>query len=486
MISITLPKSANLRVALILLAAVAATPGFTQSRFGADADRQQEIVERIALEEARSGPYSEDLIAPLSDLALLYQDRGEHDLAGAAITRARQVVRANEGLHSLEQIPLLQQLIANEEVLGRLETANELEQELLTLAKRHPDDLRTVPVFREIAAKRMTLLRQYLAGEFPPQMVLGCYHGWPRGGVYQGSINRDSTSCIAGNRNDAIRTIVADAQTNYAAAIAVMLRKGLYWSDELQSLELELVRSIDVLRDRGAHDQRFRDSGLTEARLDLEPWRSWWDAVRPLAEWELAQPPASSEQGEQPAGQQKPSEPATELGQVTHPSAELVDYGFGRKSLERLLAYEKATSAPLPEQIAALVRVADWDLLYSYNSRALGQYERAHELLKQAGAPASIAELFSPITPVVLPTFVPNPLDSDATEASTRYIDVAFEVSRYGDSRRIEILDTTMNATDADKTHLVRLIQRSRFRPRLTEGELARASPVVLRYYLPE
>lgn len=412
MISITLRKGANLWAAIILLAAVAATPGFAQFRFGADADRQQEIVERIALEEARSGPYSEDLIAPLSDLALLYQDRADHDLAIAVVTRVRQVVRANEGLHSLEQIPLLQQLIANEEVLGRLETANELEQELLTLAKRHPDDIRTVPVFREIAGKRMTLLRRYLAGEFPPQMVLGCYYGWPRGDVYQGSINSDSTSCIAGNRNDAIRTIVADAQTHYADAIAVMLRNGLYSSDELQSLELEIVRSIDVIRDRGAHDQRFRDGGLTEARLDLEPWRSWWDAVRPLAEWQLAQAPTSSEPGEQPAGQQKSVEPDSELGQVTRPSAELVDYGFGRRSLERLLAYANATSAPLSQQVAALVRVADWDLLYSYNSRALEQYERAHELLKQAGAQASIDELYSPSLPVVLPAFVPNPLDA--------------------------------------------------------------------------
>jgi hypothetical protein len=475
MMSTAVSKTTNLSAAIILLAAVGATPVFAQ--LGADADRRQAIVERIALEEARNGPHSEGLIAPLSDLALFYQDRGDHALAIAAITRIRQVVRANDGLHSLEQISLLRQLIANEEALERFEAAAELEQELLTLAKRHPDDLRTVPVFREAAAKRMTLLRRYVAGEFPPQMVLGCYYGWPRGDVYRGSIDEDSTSCISGKRNDAIRTIVADAQTHYADAIAVMLRNELYSSDELQNLELELVRSIDVIRDRGAHDQRFRDDGLTRARLDLEPWRTWWAAVRPLAEWELTQPPAD-------AGQQPPLESASELGQVTRPAAALVDYGFGRRSLERLLAYENATSAPLPRQIAALVRVADWDLLYSYNSRALEQYEKAHELLKQAGAQASIEELFSPRIPLVLPAFVPNPLASDAPESPTGYIDVAFEVGRYGDSRQIEILDTTMNATDAAKTELVQLIQRSRFRPRLTDGEFARASPVVLRYYL--
>jgi hypothetical protein len=59
-------------------------------------------------------------------------------------------------------------------------------------------------------------------------------------------------------------------------------------------------------------------------------------------------------------------------------------------------------------------------------------------------------------------------------------------VSRYGESRRIEILETTMNATDPDKTRLIRLIQSSRFRPRVTDGEFARASPVVVRYYLTE
>ncbi|HVJ29649.1 MAG TPA: hypothetical protein VNA66_05010, partial [Gammaproteobacteria bacterium] len=142
----------GLRVVILLLAAGAATPAcFAQSRFGADAERQHQVVERIQQEETRSGPYSEGLIGPLSDLALIYQDRGDHDLAVAVIDRVRQVVRANEGLHSLEQIPLIQQMIANEEAIGRVDTAWELEQDLLTLARRHPDDLRTVPVFRASA-----------------------------------------------------------------------------------------------------------------------------------------------------------------------------------------------------------------------------------------------------------------------------------------------------------------------------------------------
>lgn len=96
-----------------------------------------------------------------------------------------------------------------------------------------------------------------------------------------------------------------------------------------------------------------------------------------------------------------------------------------------------------------------------------------------------IDELFSPKTPVVLPAFEPNPLATDATQASTGYIDVTFEISG-GEARRVRVVAATTNVTDADKKRLVELIQSSRFRPRLTDGRFTRASPVVLRYNLTE
>jgi hypothetical protein len=42
-----------------------------------------------------------------------------------------------------------------------------------------------------------------------------------------------------------------------------------------------------------------------------------------------------------------------------------------------------------------------------------------------------------------------------------------------------------MNATDAEKTDLVRVIKRSLFRPRLEDGRVTDASHVVVRCYLP-
>ena len=113
---------------------------------------------------------------------------------------------------------------------------------------------------------------------------------------------------------------------------------------------------------------------------------------------------------------------------------------------------------------------------------AFDQYARVHELLKTSGfGEPLIAELFAPPIPVVLPTFQPNPLE---TPESTRYIDVTFEVTKYGESRRVEIAGATPNVSDAAKDDLVSFIKGARFRPRVTDGELGRPSPVVVRYYL--
>ena len=91
-----------------------------------------------------------------------------------------QVIRANYGLRSLEQAPLLQQRIRSEEARGNFAAAWELEQDLITLARRQPNDLGAAPILHEIGDKRMDLLRDYLDGGIPPQIILGCYYQGPQ------------------------------------------------------------------------------------------------------------------------------------------------------------------------------------------------------------------------------------------------------------------------------------------------------------------
>jgi tetratricopeptide (TPR) repeat protein len=389
-----------------MLAAVAAPcSGFSQIAFEpVAADEQRQIVEKIQQAESQGGPKSTELVGPLTALGLLYQEAGDHHLAAATIDRALQVVRANYGLYSLEQAPLIRQSIHNEEARSDAEAAWSLEQELLTLAKRHPDDLRTVPVLRDIADRRMAVLRRYSAGEFPPEIVLGCYYN---------PLRDAPGSCRAGSKSVVLRSIAAEALRHYMAATRVMVQHGLYSSDELRDLEMELVR------------------------ISYQLGNAW----------------------------------------------------TGRQSLHRLAAYDAVNSAPLLTRMGAIVQIADWDLLAASGrdakDLALDTYERAYQQLTQGGtAQASIDQIFAPQTPVMLPTFLPNPLISEEPAASGAYIDVAFGVSKYGESQEIEILAATKDVTHAAQGELVRLIARSRFRPRFTAGRVADGSPVVVRYYV--
>jgi tetratricopeptide (TPR) repeat protein len=195
---------------MALCAVAAACPVFCQPALEASADRQRQIVETIDQEQSDNGPYSLELIGPLAALALFYQEQEDHDLAIVAVERARQVVRVNYGLHSIEEAPLLQQLIRSQEALGDVEMAWEIEQNLLTLARRYPNDLRTAPIWDEVADKREDVLERYIAGDFPPQMVLGCYY-WSRG----------NPRCHSGSRGQAIRALSDEVDRYRVAALRV-------------------------------------------------------------------------------------------------------------------------------------------------------------------------------------------------------------------------------------------------------------------------
>ncbi|MND06176.1 hypothetical protein D3C83_274070 [compost metagenome] len=61
---------------------------------------------------------------------------------------------------------------------------------------------------------------------------------------------------------------------------------------------------------------------------------------------------------------------------------------------------------------------------------------------------------------------------------------MSFEVTKFGESRRVELVAAAPDVSDAAKKELVTLIKDSQFRPRVVNGELGRAAPIALRYYL--
>ncbi len=452
--------------AVVTLAAVASPRDAAAS----DSDEpEQVLLDQIQEILSRDGPYSRNLLAPLTNLGLLYVEGDDYSFALTTLERAIQVVRINSGLHTLDQVPLVRQLIRIEEERGNHSGAWEREQHLLSLLRRHPDDLRTVPVLREIAGKQMAVLGAVLAGKRPPEVILGCfYKQWPA---------QDAGSCHAGSKKTVVQGMLAEAQRNYADAIGIMLRQGLFGSDELRALEIEVLRGVDLLRSRYYQGGSTRPIPMVPGYVgasSIEPWRSRIAPVAELADW--TPPPQTSS---------ALLLDSDDNGHVATRHLHLMDpYYRGRQSLRRLYAYRAASSGSSLSQADAAVQIADWDLLYSHNSKAVESYAAAHAMLEQAGASkTSIEQLFAPPTPVVLPAFQPNPLASDGARAPTGHIDVRFEITKSGRGRAVELLDAA-TATDTAKERLLTLIKSKRFRPRTSDGEFAAATPVLMRYYL--
>jgi hypothetical protein len=149
-----------------------------------------------------------------------------------------------------------------------------------------------------------------------------------------------------------------------------------------------------------------------------------------------------------------------------------------------LIAYEIRSGAPAPVRAKAFVELADWGLAFTptgrrrFDERAtIELYERAYRELQQDDE--ARAAMFSPEVPI---TFAPNPFASTAAAESSPYIDASFQITKYGRSARIEIVQRSIDVTRADERDLIRMIESTSFRPRFVDGKLADSAPVVVRY----
>jgi hypothetical protein len=193
----------------LAIAAPAATFAQPDSPRATD-DPLQQLTAEISRIQALQGGNAPDLIEPLIALSLIYEEREDYVLALALVAETTRVIKINRGLHTLDEAQRMRQAIRIERARGNAEAAWEEEQQLLRLIRRrrHQADARVVPILHEIADYRRAVLERYVAGEFPPEIVLGCYYsewGYDANGIPVRS------GCRAGNRLTVIRALRSEA-----------------------------------------------------------------------------------------------------------------------------------------------------------------------------------------------------------------------------------------------------------------------------------
>ena len=452
---------ANRLLAVAAAAAAGSNGLFAQFDLASHAPEQQ-LREHIAELQAEAGlARPAGLIDPLRALAVLHQEAGDHALALAALEEARFVTRVHQGLTSADEALLLRQQIRSEKALGNHERVWELEQDMVTTARRHHDDVRMLPIFRELADDRLSVIEKVRVGERPPMIYVGCYKDGPLPpyDYTRRTSGPTDPSCIGGINHRLIGRLHAEILMYYADAIEVILRTRDYASQELRQFERAALRFTrgrggSVLASKSGGSFARCSSGTLDDFLALEILGS---CLSPVS--------------------RGPGLVVANVGNLP--------------GLIRLMSYEIRSGAPAPARANALAELGDWRILtvpaerrrFDLPAGTFTLYERAYRELQQSGDLEAATQLFAPELPVTLPIYEPNPLA--ATTESSRYIDVAFAVTKHGLGERIDILDTSKDATRAEQRDVMRLIESTSFRPRVVDGELADSAPVHLRYYLP-
>jgi tetratricopeptide (TPR) repeat protein len=387
--------------------AVAAYVGFDAGAAETDASRSADdlaaitepLLTSIAEEEARNGPLSTNLVDLLTSLGLAYQENGEDVLAVAVLDRALFLKRVNEGLFGIDQAALVQRLIDSELAIGRVDSAAELREKLLELARRNSGDPRAAAIFRDAAERQLGEYERYLRGEIPPTLTIG---GAP--GPQQ--IAAASVWLARRHYNEAIGTLVRNAGEHQA---------------ELDELEEGLTRTY---------------------YLEASNRHRWYQGV---------------------------GDPLYALGLVSH---------------LRRIQYTEVGSPTAVDYAQALIELADWSLLFSRNGTAVKRYAEAYAFLVERRVPAaSIEQLFPTDTPVFLPAFAPPPFDGAAVAGSTGYVDVDFEIGKYGQPRKVTLIGAVGADAAAVSKSVVAAINNGRFRPSPL-ADTGRGTAYRLRYAL--
>jgi hypothetical protein len=155
----------------------------------------------------------------------------------------------------------------------------------------------------------------------------------------------------------------------------------------------------------------------------------------------------------------------------------------GSAALQRAIDYSVASAEPVLIAERQL-ELADWYLLMDQYDEASAAYAAAAESLRAAGVQeAQIATILASGLPVRDPeTALLALANDDAVDDFDGYIDVAFDLNRYGKASNARVL-AGASYDEQTEEDLLRQIQDSRFRPGFDQGTPVARTDVTLRYY---
>ncbi len=372
--------------------------------------------------EVEQGPWGSGLSEQLAGLGKTFQLRGEHDEAIEVFERAIHVNRINQGLYDLSQVSIIEDMLDSLLVKGRWKEVHERQEYLYWIHQRN-------------------------YGNNDPRMlpVIDKLGSW-----YVNDYALNPSRRQVGH--------LVDAYNLFEDATSII--ENQYGDSDL--------RMIMPLR------------GLV-----LSNWFLWTYA---------SQNPSSIVSNDRFTGEISTSNSLSGNPNRIAPYVRN-NYANGKDALTRMVEiYDKNPNSPPGAAAAAKVELADWHMLSRRWRSATELYQEAYKSLSSDDVTKDQAvKIFE--RPVALPDLVLMESDveqysrrssSSASPPASSYVLVSFDVSRFGEARNIDILESQPEGNVGIRARVKRSLSDTRFRPRMVDGEAVDSKGLVHKYVFNE
>ena len=370
--------------------------------------------------ESETGAWGEGLSEQLTGLGKAYQLRGQHREAIEIFERAIHVNRINTGLYDLSQVDLIENMLDSLIVTGQWDEVHERQQYLYWLHRRNygDSDPRMLPVIDRL-----------------------------------GSWYINDYALNPGNR---MVSHLVDAHNLFDHATKII-------ENEYGSSDLRLIVPLRglVLSNWFLWTYSTRNPGATVSNRSLYSETSFSSSLN-----------------------DNPARLAPYLRN---------NFANGKAALDRMVEiYNENPASPPGAAATAKIELGDWHMLSRRWRSATELYEEAYQSLAADEQTRPQAEkMFE--RPVALPDLLLMESDveqysqrdaqtENETNALPRYVLVSYDVSRFGEARNIDIVESFPEDDVGIRARVKRSLGNTRFRPRIVDGEPVDSQGLIHKY----
>ena len=400
-------------------------------------------IARVGASEAAEGPYSDQLREDLFTTGRLYQQLEDHDNALLLMERTLAVSRINYGLESLDQVPIMEAMAQSYLVLAKIREADAMMEAAYNLQQK---------VYGETNPELVPALLKL--GDWNTQAFMersSILVNIPRMNVQSFLTDPKNYMPPVNDLRDTPLFKLYQARGNYLTAIKTLVDTKNFTHPDLLPLEHELLTNYFL--------HTHQENILYEPDFYLT---------------------------------RKKTKTASRLNQNAIELMNSENYDLGLDAHKRIISYLNNDSNALPAQlVTAMLEEADWNLLFERKPQASAKYAATYRFFKEnPELQQQVLDTLYPPVPAVLPAYLPAPnsreklgIPLDADVSFFGYIDVSFNLTKFGKARRIRLLGTGGEVTRNMEIRLNQYLRNVQFRPRYSDTEVD-TSQIMLRYYL--